>query len=692
MEEKDALEFDLDDILKEFGENYSVSEEELTLAETEPEADHMLLPEEPAAEQPEETPAGPAMPDVDPGFAAGDTVRLDTTAILKGVATGAVQMNDEIAFSDATIRLDPEQVQSELGITHDGWEPEYEEPIAEYIPPRPILIHPRSRLKELKAKLVEGPEKQYYTLTEKGMGRLQAAMFLSLLVVALSIGATAMQALGMVQENRLRLMIFGQFLAMLVSALLGSFQLIEGAADILHKKFSLNSLLLFTFLACCADGILCFSQLRIPCCAAFSLEVTMSLWQEYQKRNTQTGQMDTLRKATNLYGICPVDFYHDGTTGLLKKDGEVEDFMDHYQTVSGPEKVLNVYALVALGVSIAIGFTGAILHDMAVGIQVLSVSLLASMPATAFISISRPEAVLERRLHAMGTVLCGWPGINALSGKRFIALDHQDLFPDGSVKLNGMKFFGSYEPDHVIACCTALIAVENNGLAPLFEHLLSSRNGRHYDVSEVEYCSGGLSGKAGGHVVLAGTLACLREQGVEIPDNARVNQAVYVALDGLLAGLFAMTYDKDPSSAAGMATLCGYRGLRPVLMTGDFMLTDTFLRKRFGVKTKRILFPDAQLRQQLSTKAPAGETPCGAMTTRQGLASIAFAVTGARSLKSAATAGVALHMTGGILGLVMMGILTVLGATEYLTPVSMFLYHMIWMFPALLITEWTRSI
>ena len=49
-------------------------------------------------------------------------------------------------------------------------------------------------------------------------------------------------------------------------------------------------------------------------------------------------------------------------------------------------------------------------------------------------------------------------------------------------------------------------------------------------------------------------------------------------------------------------------------------------------------------------------------------------------------------MVGGIVGIAMMGVLAALGATEYLTPVNMFLYQLLWMIPGLLVTGWTRSI
>ena len=36
--------------------------------------------------------------------------------------------------------------------------------------------------------------------------------------------------------------------------------------------------------------------------------------------------------------------------------------------------------------------------------------------------------------------------------------------------------------------------------------------------------------------------------------------------------------------------------------------------------------------------------------------------------------------------------LTIVGAEEILTPVNILLYDLIWLVPALLVTEWTRSL
>ena len=80
------------------------------------------------------------------------------------------------------------------------------------------------------------------------------------------------------------------------------------------------------------------------------------------------------------------------------------------------------------------------------------------------------------------------------------------------------------------------------------------------------------------------------------------------------------------------------------------------------------------------------------MATSESLAATAFCVTGARTAKRACTAGVVVHMIGGILGMLAVLALTIVGAEEILTPVNILLYDLIWLVPALLVTEWTRAI
>ena len=617
-----------------------------------------------------------------------DTVRLDTSEILKGVVRNAQPIEEE----DETEELQMPAPEEKPAFTGD-WEPEYEQPMGEYIPPQPIAFPKRPSSRETKRKLVLGPEKRYYELSEKGLGGLQLAMLVTLLIVLASAASTILYAQGMMPDSRLRLVIFVQFLAVLVSALLGSFQLIQGVADLLKGRFTLNTLLMVSFFACAADGVFCLLQERIPCCAAFSLEVLMSLWAEYHRRHAQLGQMDVLRKASRLNGVSAKTDETDGKTVLVRHYANVEDFMENFDQVSQPEKRQNRYALIAFAVSVVIGVYAGFAKDLYTGIQVGAVSLLAAIPATSFITTTRPFAILQKRLHRLGTVLCGWQGVEQLTGKRIFPVYSSDLFPVGSMRMNGVKFFGSRPTDLVMAYATALVVAEGGGLAPVFTQVLDSRNGRRYDAENLRlYEGGGIGGTVQDEPVLVGPLSFLQKMGVEVPEGIQVSQAVCVAIDGELCGLFAISYEKTRSAAAGMSTLSSYRGLNPAVVAGEFMLSESFIRSKFGIKSKRLLFPGEQERQQLRQMEAAEDARAALIATREGLAPVAFGVTGARALRSASNVGVILHMVGGILGMGVVLTLVLLGALHLLTPANMFLYQLVWLIPGWLVTEWTRSV
>ena len=189
-----------------------------------------------------------------------------------------------------------------------------------------------------------------------------------------------------------------------------------------------------------------------------------------------------------------------------------------------------------------------------------------------------------------------------------------------------------------------------------------------------------------------GTLEFLKEMGVEIPEGTMVKQAVYVSVDGDLSGLFAITYNRVRHAVAGMSTLSSSRRIRPVIIARDFLLTDSFLKETFGLRPKRTAFPSRTESLALERKLTAVEGEALALTTRDGLSSVAYAITGARALNTASRLGLLVHMIGGVLGLVIMAALAVLGATDLLTPLHILLYQLVWMIPGFIVTMWTRAI
>ncbi len=639
--------------------------------------------QEEAAEEPEETSAEPTCEQPDEPAEAeeeevDDTVRLDDLSQITGTAPSFASSLD-----DKT-----ERIGDVAAHIHDGEDDDDMVSI-----PAPIVFRPKQRLRELKRDLIAGPEKRYYELSEKGVGKLQLAMLVCLLVVLASAAAALLYAGDMIPENRMRLMIFGQVLAMLVGALMGSHQMIEGVSDLFHGRFSLNMMLLITFLACCADAYLCLQEIRVPLCAAFTLEVMMALWSTYHRRTTEMGQMDTMRKATRLDSLVMCEDYLDGKAAYLRGEGQVADFMDHYDEIPRPERIQNIYAFVALMAAAAIGVLAFMRHGVAMAVQSVSTTLLVAVPASFFVSVTRPMAMLERRLHRLGTVLCGWQGIKGLRGKVLFPLQDTDLFPAGSCKMNGVKFYGKRAPEVVMSYAAALMQANGGSLERAFEELLTNRAGIRHEAYNLQfYGNGGIGGEVCEEPVLMGSLDFLKEMGVEIPEGTMVKQAVYVAIDGELSGLFAIAYPRMKYTASGLSTICGNRRLSPVILAEDFMVTAPFLKERFGVRTRRMIFPDREVRRELRQKKQTEGTVALALSTQEGLAPAAYAITGARAVRTAWKLGLFIHLLGGILGLLIMAALAYLGSTELLTPLNILAYQLLWMIPGLLVTLWPGTI
>ena len=703
MENKDELqELSLDDILTEFHdqpqeglENVELGEELTNLLEALPTVEQMRSTAEQAAQDAAEAEkaleARLAATEIPTG--AEPTQRLETLDELHP-DLGSITPADAVPEGETQRLVMPDQdAPAEASPPEAAAKQDNQNFDVAFTASRPIPFVPRSRLRELKKKLVAGPEKRYYDLSEIGVGRLQIAIMLNLLIVAGSIAVAALYSADLIPDSRLRLVIFSQVLSMLLSALLGSHQMTDSFAELGKGRFTINTMVGITFLICCVDAVFCLAELRIPCCAAFSLEMTMALWSRYQQRSTEMSQMDTMRKATRLNSMVKTPDYFEGKPGLLRGEGQVEDFMDNYNVPSGPQMAQSIYCAVSLVLCTVIAVLAGIRHGISLAFQIFSTALLVAVPAGFFLSLTRPAAILERRLHMVGTVLCGWQGVRGLCGKLVFPLTDEDLFPRGAIKLNGVKFYGDRNPDEAIAYSTALMCAAGGSLQALFRQLAESRSCREYTAECVQsYPNGGIGGEVEGESVLLGSLNFLKDMGVEIPEGTMVTQAVYAAIDGQLCAVYAVTYARMRSAAAGLVSLCASRKVIPVMTCGDFMLTENFLRGKFRARTRRLVFPSREERRALLQRIPEEGSVALAMTTRDELVSAAYAVSGARALRTASRLGVAIHMVGGILGMVIMAALAYLGSTQLLTPTHILLYQLVWLIPGMLVTEWTRTV
>ena len=680
---------ELDDILKEFGSESPPEPE--PVPEPQPvTADTVRI--EPVVKAPAPKPVSQDTVRIEPVVKAPEPKPVSRdTAVFQPVSqdTSAFQPTSmpELITEPEPVPV-PQPVQQEP--FSDEWEPEYDEPMGEY--PQPISFPPKNRQAILRKKLVAGPEKRYHTLAADGLGKLQASMLLHLALFLLSAAGTVLHALNIVPPTQQRLLVFGQLVIAMIAGLLACYRLLVGLGSLLRGRFSLNTLLMITFLACMVDGYFCLKTQRMPYTTLLCLDLLMAQWAEYQRRNTQMGQMDLLRKALDVTAVVKIPDYYEGMAGYVATEGDPDSFMNEYYKPFAPEKRLDLFGLLALLAAAGLAAYIGVNQGLEKAMQVLSAGLLAAVPASSLIIISRPTAILAYRLNRLGAVLCGWKGIRQADMRAAYPLDQGDLFPGDCAKMNGVKFYGTVDPGRVVEYSTALIAHDGKGMMTVFSHLPRSRHIHQHQVKDFLAYPGGITGLVDGWNVMVGTQEFLTEMGVSIPEDARIPQAVYASVDGQFSAVFALQYTRSKSSAAGLRTLCGYSRVKPVLSACDFILTDHFIREKLSVNVRRMAFPERQVRQHLAATPIPEDAPVVALVVKSGLAPKAYAVTGARALRATLNIGSTVHMIAGLVGLVAVAALTLSGAFDTLNALNLLGYSLVWTIPGLMITEWTRYI
>ena len=259
------------------------------------------------------------------------------------------------------------------------------------------------------------------------------------------------------------------------------------------------------------------------------------------------------------------------------------------------------------------------------------------------LSWSLPWSRLSAQLQKSGCALAGWGGAAAISRRRTMVLTDLDLFPPGTVQLNGIKVYGEKVP-HAVSYAASLIRASGSGLERLFDGLLRSEGGSYRELSDFSfYEEGGCSAVIRGESVLLGTAPFLRKMDVRLPGNLNLQTGLYLAVDRQLMAVFAVKY--DPSENVGWALRMLRRShITPILAARDPNITPALLRRKFG-RAVKVEHPPLAARLALS-ELEQGKGRPRALLLREGLLPYAETVAGAHRLRRSVSACTRLSLLG----------------------------------------------
>ena len=303
----------------------------------------------------------------------------------------------------------------------------------------------------------------------------------------------------------------------------------------------------------------------------------------------------------------------------------------------------------------------------------------------------RPFHKAARRLTPSGAALAGWPGVACSRGGSQVLITDGDLFPPGYVELNGFKVMGDFPAERVVAYTATLIRDSGSGLEKLFHDQLRTMGGLMRNANSlVCHEGGGLSANIRGDQVLVGSAAFMKLMEVRLPQGLNVKNAVFCAVDGRLAGIFALNYVLPDTVFPALESLM-LEKVEPVLATRDFNLIPAMLQQRFKLAADRMDFPSVERRRELSDPEQEHGGPLTALLCREGLLPFAESVTASRRLRRAARLGAALCCAGSALGLLLCAYLTSVGAYTSLSPLHLLIYMFTWLAPVWFLSGWAHQ-
>lgn len=471
--------------------------------------------------------------------------------------------------------------------------------------------------------------------------------------------------------------------------------LAAGLARACFLKFGMDTVAALACLFTLADGVQLAgaeAPQRLPYTLVCLAGLFCLLHGEYHNRCARRLACRTAASSATPYRITlDPGLWNDQDT-YVKWSGTQEGFGSQLQADDGARRIFRRFCpLLVLGDVLFALMASVGKEEPERLIWALSALFAATAAFGGTLAYGRAFHKVTRRLAPSGAALAGWPGVSPSRKGCCVLITDGDLFPPGYVELNGFKVMADYSAERVVAYTATLIRDSGSGLTALFHNQLRAMGGLMRNANSLQcHEGGGLSANIRGEQVLVGSAAFMKLMKVRLPQGLNVKNAVFCAIDGRLAGIFALSYTLPDTVFPALESLMLER-VEPVLATRDFNLIPAMLQQRFKLAADKMAFPGIERRRELSD--PEQDHSGGVLTAllcREGLLPFAEAITAAKRLRWAARLGAALCCAGSALGMLLAAYLTSVGAYTALSPLNLLVYLLTWLVPVWFLSGWVH--
>jgi Cu+-exporting ATPase len=215
-------------------------------------------------------------------------------------------------------------------------------------------------------------------------------------------------------------------------------------------------------------------------------------------------------------------------------------------------------------------------HALVAGVAVLIIACPCALGLATPMSVM---VAVGRGAHA-GVLIRSAEALETLAKVDTLVVDKTGTLTEGKPRLASIEVFdeSAFPQDALLSLAASLERSSEHPLARAIVHAAEEKNLRLARVSEFRATpGGGVAGYVAGKMIQAGTKAFLHQNGVdlasEVQDGSRMQPPsavtlVYVATDGRLSGVLALSDQVKPSTPEALRALRA-DGVRVVMLTGD---------------------------------------------------------------------------------------------------------------------------
>ncbi|MEG0597307.1 MAG: hypothetical protein RR502_04590, partial [Oscillospiraceae bacterium] len=477
-----------------------------------------------------------------------------------------------------------------------------------------------------------------------------------------------------------------------IVGLLGCDLLFVGLVNIFRLNMGAESLIALAFFATVADGLTAalFSlrQSALPYCVVSAFGILFGLWGRFLKRHGLRISCRTAAAAKAPYAVTLDEGKWNGRDTFCKWSGSLAGYGSQIQAPDGAQRVYRIASPLLAVFCVVFALLSSVGAGRPAGfLWCLSATLCAAASFSGLLIFAAPFSALAGRLSKSGAAVGGWDGIRDSRKAGGALLTDRDLFPPGGISLNGVKVFEHFELNTVAAYIATMVRDSGSGLQKPLSDFVRTQGATHRHCTGLLCHEGGLTGTIEGHQITVGTAAFMTLMEVPLPQGLSVKSAAFCAVDGVLAGIFALNYGLHSSVRPSIGALIAGR-ITPVLATRDFTIIPEMLKQKFKLPVEKMEFPNLDRRRELSEEKQNHSGLFAAVLCREGLMPFADAVVGGKRLVTATKLSATISVLGSAIGVLMAFYLTFIGAYASISPMNLLVSLLLWAVPTVLISGW----